>query len=106
MTWKKWWKEKESIDIEFTEQKADPENDKTAIDFRWSDVLEEYEDIANANFIDSYKTNWWKKFQKKVTRGSVSSKFRAPLPPWGPEYPPNFFAKNWGSQGPIKKNLK
>ena len=45
--------EKEQIDIEFTEQKADPENDENAIDFRWSDVQEEEVDIDKANFIES-----------------------------------------------------
>ena len=39
--------EKESINIEFTERKTDPENDENAIDFRWSDVQEDdEEDIA------------------------------------------------------------
>ena len=33
--------EKETIDIEFTEKKDDPENDKDDYDFRWLDVQEE-----------------------------------------------------------------
>ena len=44
--------EKEPIDIEFTEQKAGPENDENVIDFKWSDVQEENQKhIAKANFI-------------------------------------------------------
>ena len=48
-------KEKEPIDIEFTEQKTDYYIDENAIDFRWSDVKEEgdEEDIALANFSES-----------------------------------------------------
>ena len=42
--------EKEPVDLEFAEQKADPYNDENAIDFRWSDVKEDEEDIALANF--------------------------------------------------------
>ena len=38
--------EKEPIDIEFTEQNADPYNDKNAIYFKWSGVQEDEEDIA------------------------------------------------------------
>ena len=46
--------EKESINIELTEQKADPYNDENAIKFRWSGVKEEdEEDIALANFNES-----------------------------------------------------
>ena len=46
--------EKEAIDIEFSEQKADTDNDENMIDFRWSDVQEEdEEDIAEANLIES-----------------------------------------------------
>ena len=58
---------KEPINIEFTEQKADPYNDENDIDFRWSDVQEEFEeDIALVNFIESLnKVNWWGKFSKK-----------------------------------------
>ena len=45
--------EKEPIDIEFTEQNADPENNENAIDFRWSVVQEEDEDdVALTNFIE------------------------------------------------------
>ena len=44
----------EPIDLEFAEQKIDPDNDENAIDFRWSDVQEEdKEDIALVNFIES-----------------------------------------------------
>ena len=35
---------KEAIDIEFIEQKKDPDNDEIAIDFRWSDGREEDEE--------------------------------------------------------------
>ena len=46
--------EEEAIDIEFTEQKADTDNDENVIDFRWSDVKgEEKEDIAKAKLIES-----------------------------------------------------
>ena len=52
-------KKKEPIDIEFTEQKAGFENYKNAIDFKWSSVQEEEEDIALTNFIKNYqKSNW------------------------------------------------
>ena len=34
-------KEKEPIDLEFVEQKADPYNDENSIDYKWSDVNEE-----------------------------------------------------------------
>ena len=57
--------EKEPIDIEFTEQKTDPENNENVIDFRWSDVQEDEEDIALVNFIENYKSKLMrKKFQK------------------------------------------
>ena len=49
-------------------QKADPENDENAIEFKWSGVKEDEEDIALANFIESLlrqtdeeifqKSNW------------------------------------------------
>ena len=45
--------EKESISIEFTEQKTEPYNFENAIDFKWSDVKEDEKDIALANFIES-----------------------------------------------------
>ena len=45
--------EKKPINIEFTEQKIDPYNDENAIDFKWSDVQEDEEDIALNNFIES-----------------------------------------------------
>ena len=38
-------KEKEPIELEFTEQKTDPDYNENAIDFKWSDV-EEDEDIT------------------------------------------------------------
>ena len=45
---------KQAIDIELTEQKADLENDKNAIDFRWSDEqMEDQEDIAQTHLIES-----------------------------------------------------
>ena len=48
--------EKDPIEVEFTEQIADPNNDEYAIDFRWSDVQkEDEEDIALANFIESFQ---------------------------------------------------
>ena len=48
--------EKEPINIELTDQKTNPYNDKNAINFKRSDVQEEYdEDIALANFIESLK---------------------------------------------------
>ena len=44
--------EKDPIDIEFNEQKADSENDETAIDFKWSDVQgEDEKHIAKVNLI-------------------------------------------------------
>ena len=59
--------EKESIDNEFTEQKAGPKNYVNAIDFRWSNILEEdREDILRANFIESLKKQTdGKNFSKK-----------------------------------------
>ena len=46
--------EKEPIDIELTEQKKTaPYNYENAIEFRWSGVQEDEEDIALANFIES-----------------------------------------------------
>ena len=62
--------EKEPIDTEFTERKADPESDENAFDFRLSDVQgEEVNDIANTNFIESLKSKRWEEFFKKVTGG-------------------------------------
>ena len=43
--------EKEPIHIELNEGKTDPYNDENAIDFRWSDVQKNEEDIDLANFI-------------------------------------------------------
>ena len=58
-------KKKEPIDIELTKQNADPEIIKNAINFRLSDVQEEEEDIAKANFIENYKIKIIRKiFQK------------------------------------------
>ena len=53
--------EDEAIDIKFTEQKADTDNDKNMIDFKWSDVKgEDEEDIAKANLIkrELTKASW------------------------------------------------
>ena len=42
--------EKNVVEIEFTKQKTNPENDENAIDFRWSDIRGKGEgDIAKAN---------------------------------------------------------
>ena len=60
---KKWKEEKDSIDIEFTDQKADPENDENAIDFRLSDVKEE--DITKANLMKGCNSKLIKKIPKK-----------------------------------------
>ena len=47
-------KEKEQIDLEFAEQKADPYNNENAVDFKWSDVkVEDEEDIVLTNLIES-----------------------------------------------------
>ena len=61
--------EKELINIELSEQKANPYNDENAIDFRLSNVQEEdEEDIVLTNFIENLqkqtdeenfqKSNW------------------------------------------------
>ena len=51
--------EKESIDIELTEQKTDSYNEENAIDFKWSGVQEEDdEDIALVNFIDKLQKQY------------------------------------------------
>ena len=43
--------EKETVELEFTEQKANPEN---AINFRWPDIRgEDEEDIVKANLIEN-----------------------------------------------------
>ena len=63
-------KEKETIDIEFTEQKAGLEYNGNAIDFKWSDVQEGFEeDNDKANFIESLqkqtdKENYTKKWME------------------------------------------
>ena len=42
--------ENETVGIEFTDQKAYPENDENSIDFRWLDIREEdKKDIAKTN---------------------------------------------------------
>ena len=59
--------EKKPINIELTDQKTDPYNNENSIDFKWSDLTEEYEeDIAMANFIESLKKKQTdeKKFKK------------------------------------------
>ena len=54
---------KKGIDIKFTEQKADTGNDENAIDFRWSNVQGEDEEvIAKAKWLKAYKSNLMKKF--------------------------------------------
>ena len=59
---------KEPIDIEFTEQKFDPENDENAIDFKLSGVQEL--DIARLTCLKTYKSKpMIKIFQKKITWG-------------------------------------
>ena len=60
--------EKDIIDIEFTDQKADPENDENVIDLRLSDVQEEEEDIAKANLMKAYNSMLIKN-PEKVTGG-------------------------------------
>ena len=58
-------KEKEPIDIDFTEQKAGPEN---TTDFRLSGVQEgDEEDIALTNFIENYKSKLMRNFFYKET---------------------------------------
>ena len=61
----------EAIDIEFTEQKADTDNDENVIDFRWSNVKgEEEEDIAKTKLIESLQKQADEEiFPKKVTGG-------------------------------------
>ena len=60
--------EKESINIEFTEQETDSYNDENAIEFRWSGVKEEdEEDIAWLTSMRAYKSKLMRKFFKKVT---------------------------------------
>ena len=57
--------ERKPIDIELTEQNADPYNDKNASDFRRSDIQEDEEDIDLTNFIENYKSKLMTKiFQK------------------------------------------
>ena len=48
--------EKEPINIELTDHKTDPYNDKNSFDSKWSDLTEEdEEDIALANLIESFE---------------------------------------------------
>ena len=65
--------EKEPDNIELTEQKSDTYNAKNAICFRWSDVKEEdEEDIALANFIESFqKQTDEENFSKKLDDCSI-----------------------------------
>ena len=44
--------EKEPINTELTEQITDPYNDENDIDFKWSDVKEDEEDIFLTIFIE------------------------------------------------------
>ena len=54
------------IDIEFTEQKADPEIDENAIDFRRLDVQEvDNKNIAKDNLLRVYESKLIKKFSQK-----------------------------------------
>ena len=54
MTLRKIKKKIRPIEIDFTEQKGDSENNENAIFFKWSDVQEEdEEDIIKVNFIES-----------------------------------------------------
>ena len=58
--------EKEAVGIEFTEQKAEPENDKNVIDLWWSDIREkDEEDIAKANLIWSLQKQAIEEFFSK-----------------------------------------
>ena len=59
------------MSVEFTEQKADTDNDENVIDFRWSDVKgEDEEDIAKAKLIESLQKQADEEiFPKKVTGG-------------------------------------
>ena len=58
--------ENEAINIEFTEQKDDPENDKNDTEFKWSDVKREDEkQITKPNLIESLNC--------KLMRKSISN---------------------------------
>ena len=47
-------------------KKTDPYNDENAIDSKWSDLTEEEEDIAPANFIEGLKKQTYEEiFPKK-----------------------------------------
>ena len=61
--------EKESIDIKFSEHKADTENCENANNFKWSDVQrEDDKDIAKVSLIESLQKQANKqKFINKVT---------------------------------------
>ena len=56
--------EKEPINIELIEKNWSW-NDENAIDFRWSDVKEDKQDIALTNFIENYISKQIRKFIKK-----------------------------------------
>ena len=45
--------------------KTDPYNYEIAFGFSWSDVQEEEEDFAKANFIESWQKHWWGNLSKK-----------------------------------------
>ena len=58
------------MNIEFTEQKTDPKNNKNAIDFRWSDIRrEDKKTLLRLTLMRAYKIKLIKIFIKKVTRG-------------------------------------
>ena len=63
--------ENETIGIEFTEQKANAQNDENVINFRWLDIrVEDEEDIAKANMIESlWKQDDEEIFLKRITGG-------------------------------------
>ena len=63
--------EKEAIDIEFTEQKADTDNDENVIVFRWSDVKEKTrKTLLRLKWLRVYKSKLIRRFfPKKVTGG-------------------------------------
>ena len=62
--------EKESIDIEFTEQKSDPENDQKVINFRRSDVKkEDEEDIVKSNLFEGLQKQVNEEISQKATGG-------------------------------------
>ena len=59
--------ERESIDIEFTERKPDLYNDENAIDIKWLNVQEKYEEeIALVNFIEGLQKQIDNEFFSKM----------------------------------------